>query len=162
MRKLKISDTATRETTSLSDYINEIEKFDYLSLEEEVELSKKIKSGDKKALEKLVKANLRLVVQLANQYKSQDPNLVLEELINEGNLGLITGAQTYDPKKDKEFKLYAFVTISNYINQAINEMSSIVRLPINETIGSRGKIGKPYTKFEETSNDSPLSSEIKE
>lgn len=162
MRKLKISDTATRETTSLSDYIKEVEKFDFLSLEEEVELTKKIKSSDQKALKKLIKANLRLVLQLANQYKSQDQNLVLEDLINEGNLGLITAARTYDPKKDKEFKLYAFVTISNYINQAIYEMSRIVRLPINETIGSRGKIGKPYTKFEETSNDSNLSSEKKE
>jgi RNA polymerase primary sigma factor len=138
---------------SLNNYIKEVEKFIDISLEEESELIKKIKAGDQEAFEKLVKANLSLVISIAKQY--QDKDLIDYDLINEGNLGLINAAQTYDEKENTEFKSYAVVVINNFIEQAIAEESSIVRLPRNEILGSMGKICKPYYLFNETSNDSP-------
>ena len=153
MRQLKKTNKVTKDKDlSLSNYIKQVDKIAVLSLEEEAELIKKIKTGDQKALENLTKSNLGLVITLAKQY--QDPDLTLMDLINEGNLGLINAVQAFDQKENAEFKSYAVLVINKFILQALEEQSRIVRLPINETIGSRGKIGKPYTKFEETSNDS--------
>jgi RNA polymerase primary sigma factor len=146
-----IEEVAKDQDLELSNYIKGIEKFAVLSLEEEAELIKKIKTGDQEAFEKLVKANLRIVIPIAEQYQNQ--NLVLTDLINEGNLGLINAGQTFEQERDSEFKSYAVLLINNFIKQAIAEQARIIRLPINETMGSMSIIGKPYTKFEETSND---------
>jgi RNA polymerase primary sigma factor len=95
MRQLRISKQVTnRDTLSLDKYLFEIGKVELITSQEEVELAKKIKAGDQKALDKLTKANLRFVVSVSKQYQYQ--GLSLPDLINEGNLGLIKAAQRFD------------------------------------------------------------------
>ena len=95
MRQLKITKSITnRESASLDKYLQEIGKEDLITVEEEVDLAQRIKKGDKEALEKLTRANLRFVVSVAKQYQNQ--GLSLPDLINEGNLGLIKAAEKFD------------------------------------------------------------------
>lgn len=95
MRQLKITKQVTnRETPSLDKYLHEIGKEDLISAEEEILLAKRIKQGDQKAIEKMIRANLRFVVSVAKQYQNQ--GLTLSDLINEGNLGLIKATQRFD------------------------------------------------------------------
>ena len=95
MSQLKITKQVTnRETGSLDKYLQEIGKVDLITAEEEVELARKIKQGDRLALERLTKANLRFVVSVSKQYQNQ--GLTLPDLINEGNLGLSKAAQRFD------------------------------------------------------------------
>src|SRR5690606_35643557 len=98
MRQLKISDSITnRNNRSLSLYLNEVSKFELISADEEVSLAEKIREGDQLALERLTKANLRFVISVAKQYQHQ--GLVLEDLINEGNAGLVKAARRFDETK---------------------------------------------------------------
>ena len=102
MRQLKITKSITnRESESLEKYLQEIGKVDLVTAEEEVTLAQKIKQGDQLALEKLVKANLRFVVQVAKQY--QHNGLSLNDLINECNVGLVKAAQKFDETKGFKF-----------------------------------------------------------
>jgi len=106
MRQLKITKQVTnRETASLDKYLQEIGKVDLITAEEEVELARRIKQGDRIALEKLTKANLRFVVSVSKQYQNQ--GLTLPDLINEGNLGLIKAAQRFDETRGFKFISYA-------------------------------------------------------
>src|SRR5688572_31309529 len=106
MRQLKITKQVTnRETASLDKYLQEIGKVDLITADEEVELARRIKKGDQKALEKLTKANLRFVVSVAKQYQNQ--GLSLGDLINEGNLGLIKAAKRFDETRGFKFISYA-------------------------------------------------------
>ena len=106
MRQLKISKSITnRESQSLEKYLQEIGKVDLISPEEEVQLALKIKNGDQRALDRLVKANLRFVVSVAKQYQNQ--GLTLSDLINEGNLGLIKAALRIDETRGIKFITYA-------------------------------------------------------
>ena len=147
MRQLKITKQVTnRETASLDKYLQEIGKVELISAEEEVELAQRIKQGDKIALEKLTKANLRFVVSVAKQYQNQ--GLSLPDLINEGNLGLIKAAQRFDETRGFKFISYAVWWIRQSILQALAEQSRIVRLPLNK-IGSINKINKTYAKLEQ-------------
>lgn len=132
MRQLKITQTFTnRDSQSLEMYFNEISKVDLLTTEEEVSLAKRIKQGDKAALDKLTKANLRFVVSVAKQY--QNRSLSLNDLINEGNLGLVKAAQRFDETRGFKFISYAVWWIRQSIMQALAEQSRIVRLPLNRT-----------------------------
>src|SRR3569623_530250 len=129
MRQLKISKQITnRESQSLDKYLQEIGKVDLLTADEEVVLAKLIKSGDRSALEKLTKANLRFVVSVAKQYQNQ--GLSLSDLINEGNLGLIKSAQRFDETRGFKFISYAVWWIRQSILQALAEQSRFVRLPL--------------------------------
>ena len=102
MRQLKITKSITnRECASLDKYLQEIGHEDLISVEEEVELAQKIKRGDRRALEKLTRANLRFVVSVAKQYQNQ--GLSLPDLINEGNLGLIKAAEKFDETRGFKF-----------------------------------------------------------
>ena len=129
MRQLKITKSITnRESASLDKYLQEIGREDLITVEEEVELAQAIKRGDRRALEKLTRANLRFVVSVAKQYQNQ--GLSLPDLINEGNLGLIKAAEKFDETRGFKFISYAVWWIRQSILQALAEQSRIVRLPL--------------------------------
>lgn len=160
MRQLKITKQVTnRETASLDKYLQEIGKVELITADEEVELAQRIRQGDKVALEKLTKANLRFVVSVSKQYQNQ--GLSLPDLINEGNLGLIKAAQRFDETRGFKFISYAVWWIRQSILQALAEQSRIVRLPLNK-IGSINKINKTYAKLEQEYEREPNAEEIAE
>lgn len=158
MRQLKISKSFTnRESASLDKYLQEIGHEELLSVEEEVELAQKIKKGDRRALERLTRANLRFVVSVAKQYQNQ--GLSLPDLINEGNVGLIKAAEKFDETRGFKFISYAVWWIRQSILQAIAEQSRIVRLPLNQ-VGSVNKINRELHKFEQEHERRPSVDEI--
>ena len=158
MRQLKITKSITnRESASLDKYLQEIGKEDLITVEEEVELAQRIHKGDRLALEKLTRANLRFVVSVAKQYQNQ--GLSLPDLINEGNLGLIKAAEKFDETRGFKFISYAVWWIRQSILQALAEQSRIVRLPLNQ-VGSLNKINKAYSKFEQENERTPTSEEL--
>ena len=160
MRQLKITKQVTnRETASLDKYLQEIGKVELITADEEVELAQRIRQGDRAALEKLTKANLRFVVSVSKQYQNQ--GLSLPDLINEGNLGLIKAAQRFDETRGFKFISYAVWWIRQSILQALAEQSRIVRLPLNK-IGSINKINKTYAKLEQEFEREPNAEEIAE
>ena len=160
MRQLKITKSITnRESEALDKYLQEIGKEEMISVEEEVELAQRIRKGDRKALERLTKANLRFVVSVAKQYQNQ--GLSLPDLINEGNLGLIKAAEKFDETRGFKFISYAVWWIRQSILQAIAEQSRIVRLPLNQ-VGSVNKINKVLSKFEQENERRPSVEEISE
>jgi RNA polymerase primary sigma factor len=160
MRQLKITKSITnRESPSLEKYLQEIGKVELISPEEEVELAQRIKKGDKKALEKLTKANLRFVVSVAKQYQHQ--GLSLPDLINEGNLGLIKAAEKFDETKGFKFISYAVWWIRQSILQAIAEQSRIVRIPLNK-VGDLNRINKAFSKLEQEHERIPSAEELSE
>ena len=160
MRQLKITKSITnRESEALEKYLSEIGKEELLSADEEVELAQRIRKGDKKALEKLTKSNLRFVVSVAKQYQNQ--GLSLPDLINEGNVGLIKAAEKYDETRGFKFISYAVWWIRQSILQASAEQSRIVRLPLNQ-LGSMNKINRMLTKFEQENERRPSVDEISE
>ena len=158
MRQLKISKSITnRETASLDKYLQDIGREELITAEEEVELARRIKSGDERALDKLVKANLRFVVSVAKQYQNQ--GLSLPDLINEGNLGLIKAAQRFDETRGFKFISYAVWWIRQSILQALAEQSRLVRLPLNQ-VGSLNKIKKATSRLEQEYERPPSVEEI--
>ena len=158
MRQLKIIKSITnRESASLEKYLQEIGKEELLTVEEEVELAQQIRKGDRKALERLTKANLRFVVSVAKQYQNQ--GLTLPDLINEGNVGLIKAAEKFDETRGFKFISYAVWWIRQSILQAIAEQSRIGRLPLNQ-VGSVNKINKALNKFEQENERRPSVEEI--
>ena len=160
MRQLKITKSITnRESESLEKYLQEIGKEELLSTDEEVELAQRIRKGDRKALDRLTKANLRFVVSVAKQYQNQ--GLSLPDLINEGNLGLIKAAEKFDETRGFKFISYAVWWIRQSILQAIAEQSRIVRVPLNQ-VGSVNKINRMLNKFEQENERRPSSVEISE
>ncbi len=160
MRQLKITKSITnRESASLDKYLQEIGREDLITVEQEVELAQAIKKGDRKALEKLTRANLRFVVSVAKQYQNQ--GLSLPDLINEGNLGLIKAAEKFDETRGFKFISYAVWWIRQSILQALAEQSRIVRLPLNQ-VGSLNKISKAFSKFEQEHERKPSAEELAE
>ncbi len=158
MRQLKIIKQVTnRDTPSLDKYLHEIGKVDLISAEEEVELARRIKLGDDKALDKLIKANLRFVVSVSKQYQNQ--GLSLPDVINEGNLGLIKAAQRFDETRGFKFISYAVWWIRQSILQALAEQARIVRLPLNK-IGSINKINKTLIELEQRFEREPSFQEV--
>jgi RNA polymerase primary sigma factor len=160
MRQLKITKSITnRESESLDKYLQEIGKEELLSTDEEVELAQRIRKGDRKALERLTKANLRFVVSVAKQYQNQ--GLSLPDLINEGNLGLIKAAEKFDETRGFKFISYAVWWIRQSILQAIAEQSRIVRLPLNQ-VGAVNKINREANRFEQENERRPSAEELSE
>ena len=160
MRQLKITKSITnRESASLDKYLQEIGREDLISVEEEVELAGRIRNGDRAALEKLTKSNLRFVVSVAKQYQNQ--GLSLPDLINEGNLGLIKAAEKFDETRGFKFISYAVWWIRQSILQALAEQSRIVRLPLNQ-VGSMNKINKAFQRFEQEHERKPSAEELAE
>ncbi|MBR1469160.1 MAG: RNA polymerase sigma factor RpoD/SigA [Prevotella sp.] len=160
MRQLKITKSITnRESASLEKYLQEIGHEELLSANEEVELAQRIRNGDREALERLTKANLRFVVSVAKQYQNQ--GLDLADLINEGNVGLIKAAERFDETRGFKFISYAVWWIRQSILQALAEQSRIVRLPLNQ-VGSASRINKVLNKFEQENERRPSINEIAE
>ena len=160
MRQLKITKSITnRESASLDKYLQEIGREPLIPVDEEVELARRIRHGDRAALEKLVKANLRFVVSVAKQYQNQ--GLSLPDLIDEGNLGLIKAAEKFDETRGFKFISYAVWWIRQSILQALAEQSRIVRLPLNQ-VGSLNKINTAYQRFEHEFERKPSAEELAE
>lgn len=158
MRQLKITKSITnRDSSSLEKYLQDVGKEEMISAEEEVELAQRIKKGDRAALERLTKANLRFVISVAKQYQFQ--GLSLPDLINEGNLGLIKAAERFDETKGFKFISYAVWWIRQSILQAIAEQSRVVRLPLNK-VGSLNKIHKAYSTLEQQFDRTPTADEL--
>lgn len=158
MRQLKISKSITnRESQSIEKYLQEIGKEDLLTPEEEVHLARRIRAGDQSALEKLTRANLRFVVSVAKQY--QNNSLSLNDLINEGNLGLVKAAQKFDETRGFKFISYAVWWIRQSIIQALAEHSRMVRLPLNK-VGSLTKINKVFAELEQKFQREPTPDEV--
>lgn len=158
MRQLKINKSITnRENASLDKYLTDIGREDLITADEEVKLAQRIKEGDERALNKLVKANLRFVVSVSKQYQNQ--GLSLPDLINEGNVGLIKAARRFDETRGFKFISYAVWWIRQSILQALAEQSRIVRLPLNQ-VGSINKIKKTISLLEQQLNRPPSEEEI--
>jgi len=160
MRQLKITKSITnRESAYLDKYLAEIAKEGMITVEQEVELAQRIRKGDRVALDKLTKANLRFVVSVAKQYQNQ--GLTLPDLINEGNLGLIKAAEKFDETRGFKFISYAVWWIRQSILQALAEQSRIVRLPLNQ-VGSLNRISKASSRFEQENERAPSPEELAE
>ena len=160
MRQLKISKSITnRDSASLDRYLADIGKEQMITAEEEVELARKIKAGDEEALNKLTTTNLRFVVSVAKQYQNQ--GISLQDLINEGNVGLIKAAKRFDETRGFKFISYAVWWIRQSILQAIADQSRIVRLPLNQ-VGVINKIKKETARLEQKLKRIPTTEEIAE
>lgn len=158
MRQLKITKSITnRESQSLEKYLQEIGKVGMISAEDEVKLAAEIKKGNQKALERLVKANLRFVVSVAKQYQNQ--GLSLPDLINEGNLGLIKAAIRFDETRGFKFISYAVWWIRQSIMQSLAEQSRLVRLPLNK-VGLTNRINKACQQLEQEFEREPTPEEV--
>jgi RNA polymerase primary sigma factor len=158
MRQLVITKSITnRDGASLDRYLADIGREGLISAEEEVELARRIKAGDKEALEKLTKTNLRFVVSVAKQYQNQ--GIGLQDLINEGNLGLIKAATRFDETRGFKFISFAVWWIRQAIHQAIADQSRIVRLPQNQ-VGTINRMKKEIAKLEQTLQRTPTIEEI--
>ena len=160
MRQLKITKSITsRDSQSLDKYLQEIGREQLLTVEEEVELSQRIRRGDHRAQDILVRSNLRFVVSVAKQYQNQ--GLSLPDLINEGNMGLIKAAEKFDETRGFKFISYAVWWIRQTILQALAEQSRIVRLPLNQ-VSAVNKSSKAITKFEQENERKPSAEELAE
>lgn len=158
MRQLKITQQITkRESKSLEKYLQEVSREPMITADEEVDLAQKIKDGDDRALSRLVRANLRFVISVAKQY--QNTGLTLEDLINEGNLGLIEAAKRYDHTKGFKFISYAVWWIRQSILKAAADHSRTIRLPHNR-LGEIQKINKASSDFEQTMEREPTDEEL--
>jgi RNA polymerase primary sigma factor len=160
MKQLKITTKITsRDSFSVDRYLQEISRLPLLREEEEVELSRRIKKGDQAALDKLTQSNLRFVVSVAKQYQNQ--GLSLNDLINEGNIGLIKAATKFDETKGFKFISYAVWWIRQSILQALIEQPRVVRLPMNKA-ATYSKIAKIISDFEQKNEREPSNEELAE
>lgn len=160
MRQLKIAKQITnRETASLDKYLQDISGERMISIDEEVELARRIREGDKVALDRLTRANLRFVVSVAKQYQNQ--GLTLPDLINEGNIGLIKAAERFDETKGFKFISYAVWWIRQSILQALADQARIVRLPLNK-ISTINKINRAFSELEQINERPPTVEELSE
>ena len=158
MRQLKIGDKITkRDDAALDKYLVDISREKLISTDEEVELAQKIHKGDQRALNKLVRANLRFVVSVAKQYQNQ--GLSLNDHVNEGNIGLVKAAQKFDETRGFKFISYAVWWIRQSILQAISEQSRIVRMPLNQ-VGFQSKLSKAIVNFEQENERRPSVQEL--
>ncbi|HEY5919793.1 MAG TPA: RNA polymerase sigma factor RpoD/SigA [Chryseolinea sp.] len=158
MRQLTISKQVTnRESLSLDKYLQEIGKLELINSDTEVELAGMIRRGDPIALQKLTKANLRFVVSVAKQY--QNHGLSLNDLINEGNVGLIKAGQRFDETRGFKFISYAVWWIRQSIISALAEKTRVVRLPLNR-VSSFTKIYKTQALLEQQLERDPSDEEL--
>ena len=160
MRQLKVTQSITnRNSASLDKYLSEISKIPMITPDKEIELTCAIKNGDVSAVNKLTSANLRFVVSVAKQYQFR--GLTLCDLIDEGNIGLISAAKRFDETKGFKFISYAVWWIRQSIMQAINDKARIVRLPSNR-IGLSNRVQKVFSQLEQEHERAPSEQELSE
>ncbi len=160
MRALVITNTITkRDSLSLEKYLNEVAKYDVLSPDEELRLFQQYHEGDDRAFQKLIKSNLRFVISVAKQY--QHCGLGLNDLINEGNIGLIKAIERFDETKGFKFISYAVWWIRQSILLAIGEKSKEIRTPLNQQSVSL-KVYQTIEELQQKLERSPSASEIAE
>jgi len=160
MRQLKITPSVTnRSSKSVEKYLTELAKLPMITHEEEIELTRKIREGDKAALNKMVCANLRFVVSVAKQY--QNRGIDLQDLINEGNLGLIKAAYKFDETRGFKFISFAVWWIRQSILQNIADNSRLIRIPLNK-ISLQNKFLTAYSKLEQDLSRPPCDEEVME
>lgn len=160
MRQLKISQQITkRDTVSINRYLTEISRYHPVTAQREVELALRIRKGDEQALEELVNANLRFVVSVAKQY--QHLGMSLEDMINEGNVGLITAARRFDHTKGFKFISYAVWWIRQSILKAAADHERTIRLPVSQ-VARISQINQARTKLTQTLEREPTAEELAE
>jgi RNA polymerase primary sigma factor len=144
---------------SLNLYLKDVRKNEIITIDEEVELAKRIKNGDEVALNKLVTANLRFVIKIAKEYQNQ--GLPVADLISEGNYGLITAAKKFDHTKGFRFISYAIWWIKQSILQSLNDNSRTIRFPGN-IVNKLSKIKKQIELFEKQNHRGPYNDEVEQ
>lgn len=160
MKSFKITQSITdRQDASLGLYFKDVSKLPMISPEKEIELAKKAKKGDEKAIQELVKANLRFVISVAKQY--QGKGIPLIDLIQEGSLGIIQAAKLFDPNKGFRFISYAVWWIRQSIMKAISEQCRTIRVPMSQVV-CINKINKATEKFEQLNGRKPSFEELEE
>ena len=160
MKSFKITQSITdRKDASLGIYFKDVSKLSMITPEKEVELTKRIKLGDKAAANELVTANLRFVISVAKQYQNKGLDLV--DLIQEGNIGMLEAAYKFDETRGYRFISYAVWWIRQAIMRAISEQCRTVRVPMSQIV-NMSKINKMSEKFEQENNRAPSMEEIEE
>ena len=159
IKEIKIAKSITERTPVLNAYMNDISRYPLLSLEQEVELTYKARRGDEKAKQKLINCNLRFVISIAKQYVHQ--GISLEDLIMEGNLGLMTAIDKFDPMRGFKLSTYAVWWIRQAILNALSEKGRSVRIPLNQ-VGLQQRIRKAIQQFIQQEERQPSVSELAE
>jgi RNA polymerase primary sigma factor len=160
MRQLKIEKSITnRSAISFNKYLFDVSQIEMITPQEEFDLAARIREGDTKALDKLVKSNLRFVISVAKQYQNFGVNI--QDLVNEGNIGLIKAAQKFDETRGFKFISYAVWWIRQMIQKAINDQGKIVRLPSNKS-GLLMRINKAEDTFMQKNERLPDAEELAE
>ncbi len=160
MRQIKISNSITnRDSASMERYLAEIARQPLLTPDEEVDLARRIREGDMKALERLTICNLRFVVSIAKKYQNQ--GISLPDLVNEGNMGLLKAAQRFDETRGFKFISYAVWWIRQSILTAIADQARVVCLPLNQ-VGTISRIKKELARLEQQYQRFPTVDEIAE
>jgi RNA polymerase primary sigma factor len=156
IREIKISKTITERTPVLNAYMNDISRYPLLTVEQEVELTYKARRGDAVAKQKLINCNLRFVISIAKQYIHQ--GIPLEDLIMEGNLGLMTAIEKFDPMRGFKLSTYAVWWIRQAILNALSEKGRSVRIPLNQ-VGLQQRVRKAIQQFIQVEERQPSVSE---
>lgn len=160
MKSFKITQSITdRKDASLGIYFKDVSKLSMITPEKEVELTKRIKLGDKAAANELITANLRFVISVAKQYQNKGLDLV--DLIQEGNIGMLEAAYKFDETRGYRFISYAVWWIRQSIMRAISEQCRTVRVPMSQIV-NMSKINKMSEKFEQKNGRAPSMEEIEE
>ena len=160
MKSFKITQSITdRKDASLGIYFKDVSKLSMITPEKEIELTRRIKLGDKAAANELVTANLRFVISVAKQYQNKGLDLV--DLIQEGNIGMLEAAYKFDETRGYRFISYAVWWIRQSIMRAISEQCRTVRVPMSQIV-NMSKINKMSEKFEQNNGRAPSMEEIEE
>lgn len=159
IKELKISRSITERTPTLTSYMQDISRYPLLSLNQEVELTYRARRGDEKAKQELINCNLRFVISIAKQYVHN--GIALEDLIMEGNLGLITAIEKFDPMRGFKLSTYAVWWIRQAILNALCEKGRSVRIPLNQ-VGLQQRIKKCVQNFIQVEERQPTISELAE
>ena len=159
IKEIKIAKSITERTPVLNAYMNDISRYPLLSLEQEVELTYQARRGNVTAKQKLINCNLRFVISIAKQYVHQ--GISLEDLIMEGNLGLMTAIDKFDPMRGFKLSTYAVWWIRQAILNALSEKGRSVRIPLNQ-VGLQQRIRKAMQQFMQREERQPSVSELAE